>query len=63
VGSERNQKNLVSELNSSNFIITGGTTDNWSLPLSIKYPLLNKFLEDKFKDKIIIEKRTIFYNK
>ena len=63
VGSEKNQKNLLSELNSSNFIITGGTTDNWSLPLSIKYPLLNKFLEDKFKDKIIIEKRTIFYNK
>ena len=63
VGSEKNQNNLISELNSSNFIIAGGSTDNWSLPLSIKYPLLNKFLEDKFKDKIIIEKRTIFYNK
>ena len=63
VWSEKNQKNLISELNSSNFIIAGGTTDNWSLPLSIKYPLLNNFLEDKYKDKIVIDNRTILFNK
>lgn len=67
VGSKKNQIDLTSKLNTTNFIIGNGTIDKmmmlhkWAIPLDIKYPLLSNYINLNFKNELIIGDRKIFF--
>ncbi len=63
IGSKKNQKKLINNSTNIKYIITNGTTDNWSLPLDIKYPILYNFINNNFIAKTKIGNRTILYRK
>ena len=59
IGSKRNQKNLISSSGDIKYIISNGRTDKWSLPMKIKYPILNEFMNNRFVTEKEINGRTI----
>ena len=67
IGSKKNQINLINKLNTTNFIIGNGTIDNnmilnkWAISLDIKYPLLTNYINQNFKNELIIGNRKILF--
>lgn len=60
LGSEKNQKEFINSLNNSNVVITNGKTDHWGqITFNIKYPVLDEYIKNNFKDEINIGKRKI----
>jgi len=65
IGSKKNQIDLINKLNNTNFIIKNGTTDKnmilhkWGIPLDIKYPLLSDYINNNFRNELIIGSRKI----
>jgi len=65
LGSKKNQIDLINKLNNTNFIIKNGTTDKnmilhkWGIPLDIKYPLLSDYINNNFRNELIIGSRKI----
>jgi hypothetical protein len=63
IGSKKNQLKMIEELKSTKYIIKNGITDNWGIPLKIKYPLLNEYINNNFTLKKKIDERVILYKK
>ena len=67
IGSKKNQINLINKLNTTNFIIGNGTIDKnmilnkWAISLDIKYPLLTNYINQNFKNELIIGNRKILF--
>ena len=60
LGSENNQKKFVKTLMNTNAIITNGKTDDWGqIPFKLKYPILDKYINDNFTNEINIGSRKI----
>ena len=60
LGSKKNQREYIQSLKDTKFIITDGKTDNWSIvPFKIKYPLLDKFINENFTNEFVIGSRKI----
>ena len=60
IGSENNQKEFIRKLKNTNFIITNGKTDHWGqITFDIKYPLLDKFINQIFINEIVINGRKL----
>tara|TARA_B100001996_G_scaffold370881_1_gene345638 strand:- start:254 stop:1117 length:864 start_codon:yes stop_codon:yes gene_type:complete len=50
IGSNKNQKEFIKEIKNTNFLILNGRTDNWGGALNIKYPLINKHINENYID-------------
>ena len=50
IGSIKNQKNMINEMESTNIIILNGRTDHWSAPLEIIYPLVYDYINKNYRD-------------
>tara|TARA_B110000238_G_C16111153_1_gene432734 strand:+ start:84 stop:1934 length:1851 start_codon:yes stop_codon:yes gene_type:complete len=67
VGSKKNQMDLIDKLSTTNFIIGDGTVDKkmilhkWAISLDIKYPLLTNYINQNFKNELIIGDRKILF--
>lgn len=67
VGSKKNQIDLIKNLNSTNFIIKNGTTDQsmilhkWGLSLDVKYPLITDYINRNFKNELVVGNRKILF--
>ena len=67
IGSKKNQMDLIDKLSATNFIIGGGTIDKkmishkWAISLDIKYPLLTNYINQNFKNELIIGDRKILF--
>jgi len=48
IGSDFNQKKFISEIHNTNYIILGGKTDNWSLSIEEKYPIIFDYFTSNF---------------
>ena len=48
VGSHKNQKKLISELNKNNLIISGGPSYSWDFPINIKLPILSDYINENY---------------
>tara|TARA_B100001540_G_scaffold73306_1_gene66275 strand:+ start:4398 stop:6203 length:1806 start_codon:yes stop_codon:yes gene_type:complete len=48
IGSNKNQNEFIAELENTNFLILNGKTDSWGVPLNIKYPLINKYINENY---------------
>ncbi len=60
LGSENNQKKFVNGLVNTKAIITNGKTDDWGqIPFNLKYPILDKYINDNFTNEISIGSRKI----
>ena len=60
LGSENNQKKFVNGLVNTKAIITNGKTDDWGqIPFNLKYPILDKYINDNFTNEINIGSRKI----
>ena len=60
LGSENNQKKFINTLMNTNVIITNGKTDDWGqIPFNLKYPILDKYINDNFTNEINIGVRKI----
>ena len=60
MGSKKNQREYIQSLKDTKFIITDGKTDKWSIvPFEIKYPLLDKFINENFTNEFVIGSRKI----
>ena len=60
LGSENNQKKFINTLMNTNAIISNGKTDDWGLiPFNLKYPILDKYINDNFTNEINIGSRKI----
>ena len=57
IGSISNQKIMIHEMENTNLIILNGRTDNWDIPVKVKYPLVNDYI-----DKNYIEDRYLIHN-
>ncbi len=49
LGSSINQKKMIDEIKNTNIIISNGKTDNWDLPIKIKYPLVDKYINENYR--------------
>ena len=49
VGSSKNQKILISELDKNEYIIKGGQNFNWDLPINEKLPIYDKFVDENYE--------------
>ncbi len=63
IGSKKNQLDLISSSNDTRYIIVNGSTDYWSLPLEIKYPILQKYINKNFNIINKIGNRSILFKK
>ncbi len=63
IGSKKNQLDLISSSNDARYIIVNGSTDYWSLPLEIKYPILQKYINKNFNIINKIGNRSILFKK
>ena len=63
IGSKKNQLDLISSSKDTRYIIVNGSTDYWSLPLEIKYPILHKYINKNFNIVNKIGNRSIFLKK
>ena len=67
IGSKKNQLDLIDKLNTTNLIIGGGIIDKkmeldkWALSLDVKYPLLNSFISQNFKNELIVDNRRLLF--
>jgi hypothetical protein len=65
IGSKKNQIDLIDKLNNTNLIIKNGTIDKnmalykWGIPLDIKYPLLSDYINENFKNELMIGSRKL----
>ena len=50
VGSISNQKIMINEMENTNLIILNGRTDNWDIPVKVKYPLVNDYIDKNYID-------------
>ena len=50
IGSSKKQIEFVEELKNANFLILNGKTDSWGVPLNIKYPIINKYINENYLD-------------
>ncbi len=50
IGSNKKQKEFIEELKNTNFLILNGKTDSWGVPLNIKYPIINKYINENYVD-------------
>lgn len=51
IGSIKNQKNMINEMQNANIIILNGRTDNWgSVPLETMYPLIYDYINKNYRD-------------
>ena len=50
IGSISNQEKMINEMTNTNLIILNGKTDNWDMPLSIKYPLVFNFINKNYTE-------------
>jgi len=48
VGSHKNQKKLISELNKNNIIISGGPSYGWDFPINTKLPILSDYINKNY---------------
>ena len=48
VGSRENQEILVSELKENNYIIAGGPSFNWDMPINKKLPLYDEYISQNY---------------
>ena len=48
VGSHKNQKKLISELNKNTLIISGGPSYSWDIPINIKLPILSDYINKNY---------------
>ena len=48
VGSHKNQKKLISELNKNTLIISGGPSYSWDFPINIKLPVLSDYINKNY---------------
>ena len=49
VGSSKNQKILISELDKNQYIIKGGQSFNWDFPINKKLPIYDKFVSENYE--------------
>ena len=50
MGSISNQKIMINEMKNTNLIILNGKTDNWDIPVKIKYPLVYDYIDKSYID-------------
>ncbi len=49
IGSTKDQKILISELDENEYIIKGGQSYNWDLPINKKLPIYDKFVSENYE--------------
>ncbi len=59
LGSISNQKIMINEMKNTNLVITNGKTDNWDIPVKVKYPLVYDYIENSYLDYKKIGQRQI----
>lgn len=48
IGSDFNQKKFILEIKNINYLILGGKTENWSLPIEKKYPIISDYISSNY---------------
>ena len=59
IGSVSKQKIMINEMKNTNLVITNGKTDNWDVPVKVKYPLIYDYIENSYVDYKKIGQRLI----
>ena len=59
LGSKNNQNLFINDLNNVNVVIRNGFTDHWDIPLKIKYPIVDNYINNNFKTIVNTSSREI----
>ena len=59
LGSKNNQNLFISDLHNVNVVIRNGFTDHWDIPLKIKYPIVDNYINNNFKTIVKTSSREI----
>ena len=50
---------MINEMKNTNLVIINGKTDNWDIPVKVKYPLVYDYIENSYSDYKKIGQRVI----
>ena len=59
LGSKNNQNLFINDLHNVNVVIRNGFTDHWDIPLKIKYPIVDNYINNNFKTIVKTSSREI----